>query len=102
MLLDIFLDIFKHIYEEPPSSLHLNMVLLGGFVVFFGLISLFVKERLYLSEALCATLVGIAFGPKGFGFLDMSKHWPDPNDPFHLKVVLELSRYACIVYWTDI
>ena len=42
---------------------------LGGFVLFFGLISYFVKERLYLSEALIALLAGIGLGPAGANFI---------------------------------
>ncbi|EPS45366.1 hypothetical protein H072_616 [Dactylellina haptotyla CBS 200.50] len=39
--------------------------ILGGFVLAFGLVSFFVKERLYLSEALIALIMGIALGPHG-------------------------------------
>ncbi|KAH8555565.1 Sodium/hydrogen exchanger family-domain-containing protein [Umbelopsis sp. PMI_123] len=38
---------------------------LGGFIVLFGLISGFVKQRLYVSEAFIATAIGVAFGPLG-------------------------------------
>lgn len=77
------------IFTTPPSPLYLNMVLLGGFIVFFGLISLFVKERLYLTEALCATAVGIAFGPVGLDVVDLPRWFPDT----YMTVLLEFSRY---------
>ncbi|OLL23683.1 putative Na(+)/H(+) antiporter [Neolecta irregularis DAH-3] len=50
---------------------HFNLVIsvLGGFVLLFGLFSYVIKERLYLSEALVALIVGIAFGPRGAGLI---------------------------------
>ncbi|KAJ1920626.1 hypothetical protein H4219_001184 [Mycoemilia scoparia] len=42
---------------------------LGGFIVFYGLVSGFVKERLYLSEALVATVFGIIIGPKAINIV---------------------------------
>lgn len=35
----------------------------GGYVTLFGLISYFLKERLFISEATLATCTGIIFGP---------------------------------------
>jgi NhaP-type Na+/H+ or K+/H+ antiporter len=35
----------------------------GGYITLFGLISYFLKERLYISEATLATCTGIIFGP---------------------------------------
>lgn len=84
-MLEFVLEIFTH----APSPLYLNMVLLGGFILSFGLVSLFVKERLYLTEALCATAVGIAFGPVGLGVVDLAKWMPDS----HMSLLLEFSRY---------
>jgi NhaP-type Na+/H+ or K+/H+ antiporter len=52
-------------------------VLLGGFIGLFGLVSLFVKERLYLTESLVATLVGVAFGPVGLGVVAPQRWFPD-------------------------
>ncbi|KAJ1560606.1 hypothetical protein HK405_006512 [Cladochytrium tenue] len=42
---------------------HNLYLLLGAFVCAFGLVSLLVKERLYMSEAMVALLVGVAVGP---------------------------------------
>jgi NhaP-type Na+/H+ or K+/H+ antiporter len=89
MWYEFLLDIFTH----APSALYLNMALLGGFIVFFGLVSLFVKERLYLTEALCATVFGIVFGPVGFGVVDIEKWMPGSFYSF----IFEFSRYdACV------
>ncbi|RGB39058.1 Sodium/hydrogen exchanger family-domain-containing protein [Rhizophagus diaphanus] len=38
-------------------------LILGGFIVIFGLVSYFVKQRLYLSEALICLSVGVILGP---------------------------------------
>ncbi|KAF3319436.1 hypothetical protein TWF173_000065 [Orbilia oligospora] len=47
------------------SEFNIVCTVLGGFVLAFGLVSFFVKERLYLSEALIALLMGVALGPYG-------------------------------------
>lgn len=47
------------------NQVSLTCAIIGGFIVIYGLVSGFVKQRLYLSEAFIATAVGIAFGPLG-------------------------------------
>ncbi|KAI9205259.1 Sodium/hydrogen exchanger family-domain-containing protein [Polychytrium aggregatum] len=49
--------------------------LIGGFILIFGYISLLIKERLFLSESLVSTLVGIAFGPIAANLLNPFE-WP--------------------------
>ncbi|KAL1921827.1 uncharacterized protein VTP21DRAFT_10469 [Calcarisporiella thermophila] len=43
--------------------------LVGGFIIIFGYVSLFIKEKLYLSEAFVASLVGLVFGPAIAGLI---------------------------------
>lgn len=43
---------------------------MGGFVVIYGLISYYVKERMYLSEPLLAVTVGIIAGPRVLNWID--------------------------------
>ncbi|KAJ2785682.1 hypothetical protein H4R18_000373 [Coemansia javaensis] len=43
---------------------------LGGFICIYGLVSGFVKERLFLSEALVAMVFGIIVGPRVIGVVD--------------------------------
>ncbi|ORX93816.1 hypothetical protein K493DRAFT_284366 [Basidiobolus meristosporus CBS 931.73] len=43
---------------------------MGGFILLFGLASMFIKERLFLSEALVATIFGIIIGPVGLNLID--------------------------------
>ncbi|CAG8699366.1 4665_t:CDS:10 [Acaulospora morrowiae] len=45
------------------DEVSLVAALLGGFIVLFGFVSYFVKEKLYLSESLICMICGIAFGP---------------------------------------
>ncbi|RKO95582.1 hypothetical protein CAUPRSCDRAFT_9045, partial [Caulochytrium protostelioides] len=52
-----------------PVSIGTNNVatdaaLVGGFTLIFGFVSLAVKEKLFLSESLVATVIGILFGPR--------------------------------------
>lgn len=46
------------IIETELSQVSKGLAIMGGFIVFYGLFSYVVKERLYLSEPLLATTVG--------------------------------------------
>ncbi|CAO3643810.1 unnamed protein product [Cunninghamella blakesleeana] len=45
--------------------------ILGGFIILYGLCSLVVKERLYISEAMVAITIGIVFGPVCANFINV-------------------------------
>lgn len=45
------------------TGIDVAYALIGGFVTIFSLVSLFIKERLYIGEATVAMIVGIIFGP---------------------------------------
>ncbi|KAL1929677.1 hypothetical protein VTP01DRAFT_1815 [Rhizomucor pusillus] len=47
------------------------LAILGGFILLFGLSSLTIKERLYLSEASVAIVCGIIFGPLCANFINV-------------------------------
>ncbi|KAI1321766.1 hypothetical protein EDD11_000042 [Mortierella claussenii] len=49
---------------------HVVYALLGCFIIFFGLVSLFVKEKLFISEAFVSTAFGIIIGPYAIGLFD--------------------------------
>ncbi|KAJ3413831.1 hypothetical protein HDV05_007431 [Chytridiales sp. JEL 0842] len=58
----------EHWAELLPSDpylqhAHLTYLLLGGFICLFGFMSLVIKERLYMSEAMVATAFGVIIGP---------------------------------------
>lgn len=61
---------FTHETNSVPSV----TAFISGFILLFGLISFLVKEKLFLSDSMVATLFGIAFGPIGFNFFD-PKQW---------------------------
>ncbi|KAH6898365.1 Sodium/hydrogen exchanger family-domain-containing protein [Thelonectria olida] len=60
-----------NIWAIPLQLTNFNIVVafLGGFISLFGLVSYLLKENYYLSEALIALLVGVAFGPHGTNFI---------------------------------
>lgn len=46
------------------------IAIVGAYVVFVGLVSYFLKNRLYLSEALLAAVLGIVTGPRVLGWFN--------------------------------
>ncbi|KAJ2259693.1 hypothetical protein GGI01_003480 [Coemansia sp. RSA 376] len=65
--------------------------LLGGFICIYGLVSGFVKERLFLSEALVAMLFGIVIGPQAINLVD-PRDFVDTG-----KFTLEFARYVIAI-----
>ncbi|CEH15835.1 related to na h-exchanging protein [Ceraceosorus bombacis] len=59
-----------HVVETDVSNVSIAFAVLGGFIVIYGLGSYVVKEKLYLSEALVATTVGIIVGPYVLNWFD--------------------------------
>ncbi|ODQ55191.1 hypothetical protein SAICODRAFT_17588 [Saitoella complicata NRRL Y-17804] len=70
---------------------HLAYAILGGFVTIFSLLSLFIKEKLYIGEATVATIVGIIFGPHCLN-LFAPETWGNVD-----QITLELTRIVLIV-----
>ncbi|KAJ1765457.1 hypothetical protein LPJ74_006338 [Coemansia sp. RSA 1843] len=64
---------------------------LGGFICIYGLVSGFVKERLFLSEALVAMLFGIIIGPQVINVVD-PRDFVDTE-----KFTLEFARYVIAI-----
>ncbi|KAI8636122.1 Sodium/hydrogen exchanger family-domain-containing protein [Parasitella parasitica] len=52
--------------------------ILGGFILLYGLCSLVIKEKLYLSEASVALVCGIIFGPVCAQVVDIQKWGNEP------------------------
>lgn len=52
------------------TAAHFSYLIVSGFLIIYALFSQFIRNKLNLSEPPLATLVGIAFGPEGFGLLD--------------------------------
>jgi NhaP-type Na+/H+ or K+/H+ antiporter len=70
---------------------HLAYIILGGFTSLFMLVSLFVKERMYIGEATVATICGIIFGPHAANLFDPSS-WGNVD-----QITLECSRIVLVV-----
>ncbi|KAK3817717.1 MAG: Sodium/hydrogen exchanger family-domain-containing protein [Benniella sp.] len=77
------------VFESTPE--HVAYALLGCFIMVFGLVSLFVKEKLFISEAFVSTVFGIIIGPYVIGIFDPAG-WKD----FDL-VTLEFTRIVIAI-----
>jgi sodium/hydrogen antiporter len=64
---------------------------LGAFTLLFMLVSLFIKDKLYLGEAPIATLFGVIIGPHATNLLD-PRSWPN-----HEQTIIEFSRVVLVV-----
>ena len=70
---------------------HLAYLIIGGFTSLFMLVSLYVKEKLYIGEATIATIVGIIFGPHAANLFDPGS-WGNTD-----QITLECSRVVLVV-----
>lgn len=64
---------------------------IGGFTTVFSLISLFVKEKLYIGEATVATIFGVIVGPHCLNWFSPTT-WGNTDN-----ITLELSRIVLVV-----
>ena len=70
---------------------HLAYIILGGFTSLFMLVSLFVKEKLYIGEATVATICGVIFGPVAANLFNPLS-WGNTD-----QITLECSRIVLVV-----
>ncbi|WVQ88108.1 hypothetical protein IAS59_001842 [Cryptococcus gattii] len=75
---------------------HLAYAFLGGFVVIFGMVSLFVKEKLYVGEAPIATLVGIIIGPHCLNLFN-PLGWGGGSEAVADDITLEVTRVVIAI-----
>ncbi|OCF75432.1 Na+/H+ exchanger AnNHA1 [Kwoniella mangroviensis CBS 8886] len=78
------------------SAAHLAYTFLGGFVVIFGMLSLFLKEKLYIGEAPIATVLGIIIGPHCLGLFDPAG-WAGQKDEITDEITLEVTRVVIAI-----
>ncbi|KAJ3201996.1 hypothetical protein HDU67_000872, partial [Dinochytrium kinnereticum] len=79
--------------DRDLQSAHLLYLLLGAFICLFGLFSLVIKEKLYMSEAMFATVFGAIIGPFVLKYFDpLDRFGPSLN-----HVTLEVSRVVIAV-----
>lgn len=83
-----------------PLSLtipHIAYACLGGFVVVFGMFSLFIREKLYIGEACWAFLFGVIIGPYGAGIFDPRSWGGDPTEETVNEITLEFTRVVLAI-----
>lgn len=71
------------------NIVHLAITILTLFITFFGLFSGFIKERMYIGEAIIATCFGIAFSSYGAGIF-APRTWAEGHHAD--EITLELTR----------
>ncbi|GAA6013430.1 hypothetical protein JCM10207_008841 [Rhodosporidiobolus poonsookiae] len=80
------------------NIVHLAITILSLFITFFGLFSGFVKERMYVGEAIIATCFGIAFSAYGAGIFAPRTwalgHHTDSITLELTRVIIALSVFA--------
>ncbi|OSX59762.1 hypothetical protein POSPLADRAFT_1149335 [Postia placenta MAD-698-R-SB12] len=79
------------------STPHIIYAALGGFVVFFGMFSLFIREKLYIGEACWAFLFGVVIvGPYGANIFN-PRDWGGGNTDTTNTIVLEFTRVVLAI-----
>jgi sodium/hydrogen antiporter len=58
------------------TELNITISVLGAFTFFFGIVSVLLKNKWFLGEALPAMVVGIVLGPIAARFLDNTRWGP--------------------------
>ncbi|CCG81633.1 Na /H antiporter Nha1 [Taphrina deformans PYCC 5710] len=77
--------------RQNTNVIDIAYALIGGFVTIFSLVSLFIKERLYIGEATVAVLVGIIFGPVAADIFDPYT-WGNTD-----YITLEVARIIIVI-----
>lgn len=74
------------------SDLNTVVAVLGTFIILYGIISVKIKSRWFLGEALPAVLIGIILGPISAKFLDSSRWGSSPSPEQTSAITLGLTR----------
>ncbi|KZT59300.1 Sodium/hydrogen exchanger, partial [Calocera cornea HHB12733] len=80
-----------HFWPFDVTTVHITYACLGSFVVFFTLFSLLIREKLYLGEAIWATVFGIAIGPYGTNIVD-PRSWGAGDAQQVNQITMEVTR----------
>ncbi|KAF8894198.1 Sodium/hydrogen exchanger family-domain-containing protein, partial [Gymnopilus junonius] len=75
---------------------HIIYALLGAFIVLFGMFSLFLRERLYVGEAIWAFIFGVIIGPYCAGIFD-PRSWASGNEETDNLITLEFTRIVLAI-----
>ncbi|KAF8526149.1 Sodium/hydrogen exchanger family-domain-containing protein [Gautieria morchelliformis] len=88
-------------YQFNVTGPHIAYTCLGGFVVVFGMFSLFVREKLYIGEACWAFLFGVIIGPVGADIFNPHKWSPSNSSLIDSKgmniITLEITRIVLAI-----
>ncbi|KAI0766369.1 Sodium/hydrogen exchanger family-domain-containing protein [Trametes elegans] len=83
-------------YPFEISIPHIAYAALGGFVVLFGMFSLFIREKLYIGEAIWAFLFGVVIGPYGANIFD-PRGWGNGDHDTINTITLEVTRVVLAI-----
>lgn len=75
---------------------HIFYASLGGFVVLFGMFSLFLREKLYIGEACWAFLFGVIIGPFGANIFN-PRDWGGDTEETSNQITLEFTRVVLAI-----
>ncbi|KAF9465385.1 Sodium/hydrogen exchanger family-domain-containing protein [Collybia nuda] len=75
---------------------HITYACLGGFIVLFGMFSLFLREKLYIGEACWAFLFGVIIGPYGAGIFN-PRAWGGGDEEVTNMITLEFTRVVLAI-----
>ncbi|KAF7791430.1 hypothetical protein EIP86_002446 [Pleurotus ostreatoroseus] len=75
---------------------HIVYAALGAFVVFFGMFSLFIRERVYIGEACLAFVFGVVIGPYGVNIFD-PRSWGNGDRDTINTITLEVTRVVLAI-----
>ncbi|KAJ3540514.1 hypothetical protein NMY22_g4255 [Coprinellus aureogranulatus] len=82
-------------YPFEVTVPHIIYACLGGFIVLFGMFSLFLRERLYISEACWAFLFGVIIGPYCADIFN-PRSWAHDEEALNV-ITLEFTRVILAV-----
>ncbi|KAH6893668.1 Sodium/hydrogen exchanger family-domain-containing protein [Coprinopsis sp. MPI-PUGE-AT-0042] len=83
-----------HPFEVTP--VHIIYACLGGFIVLFGMFSLFLRSKLYISEACWAFLFGVIIGPFCADIFN-PRAWSGGDEVATNVIVLEFTRVVLAI-----
>ena len=81
----------KHLELTPA---HFVYLIISAFLLLYALFSAFIRNRLHISEPPLATLVGIAFGPKGANLFSPSQWFSDDITQETARIVVGLQCFT--------
>ncbi|GAB1317689.1 hypothetical protein MFIFM68171_07899 [Madurella fahalii] len=73
------------------SELNIVLSVLGAFILLYGIISVLIKSRWFLGEALPAVLIGVILGPIAAKFIDSSR-WGSAAEGQTSDITLGMAR----------